>query len=157
MTTNAPAFSIIVPWYNEQDGVDDLITAIEVAMQPVTANYEESSAIDDGSTDATLEDARSDSRTRARNLRVFSFQEKSGQVAGAHVRLPGGNRDITSSPSMPTFRTTRRVLPADVRVSDSRRARRRRERVAQKRRDSMLKVLSSRVFNLIVIRMLFNL
>ena len=152
MTTNAPAFSIIVPLYNEQDGVDDLITAIEVAMQPVTANYE-ILLVDDGSTDETLDKLKGRAADNP-HLRIFSFRRnlgKSPALTCGFQRARGRyvvtmDADLQDDPR-DIQRMVAHLQQARVSMVSGWR---------KDRNDSLLKVLSSKIFNLIVVRMLFG-
>jgi glycosyltransferase involved in cell wall biosynthesis len=74
----APALSIIVPFYNEEDSIGPLYAAIVEALEPLPLSFE-MIFVDDGSRDATLaraiEVARNDPR-----VRVVRFRQNRGQT-----------------------------------------------------------------------------
>ena len=152
MTTDAPTFSIIVPLYNEQDGVDDLIAAIEVAMQPVTADYE-ILLVDDGSTDDTLDKLKRHAAANPR-LRIFSFRRNLGKSPAltCGFQRARGRYVVTMDADLQDD-------PRDIQRMYAHLQQARVSMVSgwrKDRHDSLLKVLSSKIFNLIVVRMLFG-
>jgi glycosyltransferase involved in cell wall biosynthesis len=152
MTTDAPAFSIIVPLYNEQDGVDDLIATIEVAMQPVTTDYE-ILLVDDGSTDETLDRLKRHAAAN-RRVRIFSFRRNLGKSPAltCGFQRARGRYVVTMDADLQDD-------PHDIKRMYAHLQQARVSMVSgwrKDRNDSLLKVVSSKIFNLIVVRMLFG-
>ncbi|MCI0612937.1 glycosyltransferase family 2 protein [bacterium] len=71
--------SIVVPIYNEEENVDDLIAAITAAMQDYTDSYEVV-LVDDGSTDRSFEILKRHTVTNPK-IRVIRFGINYGQTA----------------------------------------------------------------------------
>jgi glycosyltransferase involved in cell wall biosynthesis len=147
-----PTFSIVVPVFNEAESLPSLVAAIDAALVPLNAPYE-IVFVDDGSTDGSLECLQSLQQNRP-SLRVFSFRRNLGkspaltcgfqQATGAYVLTL--DADLQDDPAAlgPMFaRLTRDTL--DV-VSGWR----------ADRRDGAMKVVSSKIFNAVVIRTLFG-
>jgi glycosyltransferase involved in cell wall biosynthesis len=74
-----PDLSIVVPIYNEEENVDDLIAAITAAMQDYTDSYEVV-LVDDGSTDRSFEILKRHAVTNPK-IRVIRFGINYGQTA----------------------------------------------------------------------------
>jgi glycosyltransferase involved in cell wall biosynthesis len=74
-----PDLSIVVPIYNEEDNVDDLIAAISAAMQDYTDNYEVV-LVDDGSTDQSFSMLKRHAVSNPK-IRVIRFGVNYGQTA----------------------------------------------------------------------------
>jgi glycosyltransferase involved in cell wall biosynthesis len=74
-----PDLSIVVPIYNEEENVDDLIAAITAAMQDYTDSYEVV-LVDDGSTDRSFEILKRHTVTNPK-IRVIRFGINYGQTA----------------------------------------------------------------------------
>ena len=72
----APAFSIVIPVYNEADSLPELLAAIAQALTSFDGSYEVV-FVDDGSTDGSFEKLQSLSQTDPR-IRVFSFRRNLG-------------------------------------------------------------------------------
>ena len=148
MTTGGPALSIVIPVYNEQGAIDDLMTAIEAAMGSFVGGYE-IVFVDDGSTDDTLERLKRHAAASSR-VRVFSFRRNLGKSPALTCGFQkAAGRYIA------TMDADLQDDPADIpRIY----AHMKREQVSvvsgwrKDRRDSWLKIVSSRMFNLIVVR-----
>lgn len=149
---SAPTFTILIPVYNEQDSLAELVAAIHAAMQPIGGDHE-ILFVDDGSTDGTLERIKRLAETFP-NIRVFSFRKNLGksqaltcgfqEAAGQYVlTLDADLQDDPASIQAMFEHLTRDGV--DI-VSGWR----------KERRDSLFKVVSSKIFNLIVIRTLFG-
>jgi glycosyltransferase involved in cell wall biosynthesis len=148
----APRFSIVVPVRNERESLDELMASIDRAVQPMPGRHEVI-FVDDGSTDGTLEKLKDLARGRP-ELRVFSFRRNLGKANALECgfRYATGDyiltldADLQDDPGnlsqMLEHLTRERV---DV-VSGWRR----------ERRDSVLKVISSKLFNVVIVRMLFG-
>lgn len=152
MTAPAPEFSIVIPVLNEQAALDDLLAAIRQAMASLTESYEVV-FVDDGSTDGTLarlkEYAQGDHRIRIvafrRNLGkapalTCGFQKARGRyVVTMDADLQDDPRDIA--------RMFEHLQASGVAVVGGWR---------RDRQDSALKVVSSKLFNNVIVRMLFG-
>jgi glycosyltransferase involved in cell wall biosynthesis len=148
----APAISIVVPVYNEQQSLEELLTSIEHAMTAFSESYEVV-FVDDGSTDGTLDRLKALSRTN-RHVRVFSFRRNLGKSAAllCGFRMASGqyiltmDADLQDDPAnLPRLYDQLRSEHVDI-VSGWR----------KERRDNPLKIVSSRIFNRLMIRLLFD-
>src|SRR5688500_982723 len=74
-----PDLSVVFPVYNEEENIPILLREIAAALEGRGWTYE-IVAVDDGSTDRSLEVLRA-SRGRYPMLRVLSFEKNSGQTA----------------------------------------------------------------------------
>ena len=54
MSNETPELSIVIPVFNEQDSITDLVAAIRSALAPMADSYE-LLFVDDGSADGTLD------------------------------------------------------------------------------------------------------
>jgi glycosyltransferase involved in cell wall biosynthesis len=147
-----PTFSIVIPVYNENESLQELLASIEQAMATVNESYEVV-FVDDGSTDGTFERLKTLAETHER-VRVFSFRRNLGkspallcgfrQARGRYILTM--DADLQDDPS-----NLRRMADqlaaegADI-VSGWRR----------ERQDNPLKIVFSRVFNRLMIRLLFG-
>ena len=77
--SSAPALSVVVPLYNEQDNVARLQEEIAAALRGL--DYEVV-LVDDGSTDGTVARVRPDARTR-----LVEFERNAGQSAAMHAGI----------------------------------------------------------------------
>lgn len=152
MPTAIPELSIVIPVFNEQESVADLMAAIRSAMASVTEHYE-ILFVDDGSTDGTLAALKSEVESDSR-VRVLSFR-----------------RNLGKSPALTCgfqHAAGRYIVTMDADLQDDPRDIGKmheyivRERVGivngwrRDRQDSLLKVISSKLFNQVVVRMLFG-
>ena len=146
-------FSFVIPVHNESDSIDELVTSIETAMRPLSARHEVL-FVDDGSTDGTLEKLRCLARTH-RQIRVFSFRKNLGksQALECGFRMAAGDYILTMDADLQDD-------PGNLQQMYEHLTRERADMVSgwrRERRDSVLKIVSSKIFNLIVVRMLFGL
>lgn len=74
-----PDLSVVFPVYNEEENVPILLEEIRTALEGTPWSYE-IVAVDDGSTDRSLEVLRS-SRAKHPTLRVVALEKNSGQTA----------------------------------------------------------------------------
>ena len=151
-TSRTPEFSIVIPVHNESDSVEELVLAVEAALAPMRVSHE-TVFVDDGSTDDTLAKLKRLARSH-RQIRIFSFRRNLGKSHALECgfRMARGNyiltldADLQDDPGeLPRLFEQLKSLPADI-VSGWR----------KRRRDSALKILASRLFNAIVVRMLFG-
>ena len=147
-----PTVSIVVPVYNEEESLRELLASINAAMTPTNEGYE-LVFVDDGSTDGTLDRLKSIAETDER-VRVFSFRRNLGKSAallcGFHQSLGEYiltmDADLQDDPrNFPRMYDQLIAERADI-VSGWRKA----------RRDRRAKVLASRIFNRLMIRWLFG-
>ena len=144
--------SIVVPVYNEADSVEALVASIDDAMTPMAITYEVV-FVDDGSTDGTFDRLKSMAERHDR-IRVFSFRRNLGKSAALLCGFQNANGeyiltmdgDLQDDPR--DFQRMYEQLIADNAdvVSGWR----------QDRHDSAVKVASSRLFNRLIIRLLFG-
>ena len=109
--------------------------------------------VDDGSTDDTLEKLTRLARTH-RQIRVFSFRRKLGKSTALEYgfRMAAGDYVLTLDADLQDD-------PRDVQAMYEYLTKQHVDMVSgwrRERRDSILKVISSKLFNLIVVRMLFG-
>lgn len=148
-----PEFSIIIPAYNEEESLDELIASVESSFKRLKKSFE-ILFIDDGSTDTTLDILKKYTKTN-NNIHVYSFRRNMGKspaltlgfqkAKGKYVLTM--DADLQDDP-----KNIERLFSAmqegsyDL-VSGWR----------KNRKDSIFKVISSRIFNNIVIPRLFGL
>lgn len=147
-----PTFSIVIPVYNEEESLDELMASIERAMAPLPDSYEVV-FVDDGSTDRTFEKLMSLAEANER-VRVFSFRRNLGKspalVCG--FERARGQYILTMDADLQDDPGNLREM-YDQLIS---------ERVdivngwRKERRDNAIKVVSSRIFNRLMIRLLFG-
>lgn len=152
VTAADPTISIVIPVYNEEESLAELIQAIDASMKPSGRSYEVV-FVDDGSTDRTLDLLKDVSRAR-QEVRVFSFRRNLGKsmalLCGFHAAsgeyIVTMDADLQDDPSnIPALFEHLLAKRADI-VSGWR----------KNRRDSALKVASSRIFNRLTVRLLFG-
>lgn len=145
-------FSVVVPVHNESESIDELLTSIDDAMRPLKGGHEVL-FIDDGSTDGTLDKLKQLARTH-RHIRVFSFRRNLGKSPALECgfQMAAGDYILTMDADLQDD-------PRDFEPMYDHLTREGADMVngwRRERRDSLPKVLSSKVFNLIVVRMLFG-
>jgi glycosyltransferase involved in cell wall biosynthesis len=147
-----PVLSIVIPVYNEKESLDELLASIEQATASWPHSYEVV-FVDDGSTDGTFERLKSLAETHSR-IRLFSFRRNLGksrallcgfqEAAGAYILTM--DADLQDDPAnLPRMFEQLTSAPADLVIGWRR-----------ERQDNPLKVAFSRLFNRILIRMLFG-
>ena len=148
----APAFSIVIPVYNEADSLPELLAAIAQALTSFDGSYEVV-FVDDGSTDGSFEKLQSLSQTDAR-IRVFSFRRNLGKSPAllCGIQKARGRYILTMDADLQDDPNNLRRMydqlvaeQADI-VSGWR----------KDRQDNLLKLVSSRIFNRLMIRLLFG-
>ena len=85
-TTNPIELSLVVPLFNEEDSVEPLIERIVAAMASYTASWE-LILVDDGSTDATITNARTALNRPGLDLKVVALQRNFGQTAAMQAGI----------------------------------------------------------------------
>jgi glycosyltransferase involved in cell wall biosynthesis len=150
---DSPTFSIVVPVRNESESIRELVAAIQTVFRGLDHSYE-LIFVDDGSTDGTLDTLKDVQRAQPRT-RVVSFRVNAGKsmALACGFQMASGDfvltldADLQDDPAdLPAMYAFLKREDVDL-VSGWR----------KKRRDSALKVISSKVFNLVVIRILFGL
>ena len=147
-----PTFSIVIPVFNEADSLPELLASIAAAIAPSGESYEVV-FVDDGSTDGSLEKLKALAQGDER-VRVFSFRRNLGkspallcgisQATGRYILTM--DADLQDDPgNLPRLYQQLITEPADI-VSGWR----------KERRDNLLKLVSSRIFNRLMIRLLFG-
>ena len=150
--SGAPTFSIVIPVYNEVESLDELVLSIEAVMASMARDYE-IVFVDDGSTDGSFQKLKTLAEGRPA-IRLFSFRRnlgKSPALTCGFQKAAGDfvvtlDADLQDDPrNIPAMFEQLRREDADM-VTGWR----------KDRRDSLLKVASSKVFNLLVIRSFFG-
>jgi glycosyltransferase involved in cell wall biosynthesis len=78
--------SIVVPLYNEEGNVERLIEAVQAALMDLALPWE-LILVDDGSTDATVQRARSAAARIGSHVRVVLFRRNFGQTASMQAGI----------------------------------------------------------------------
>jgi glycosyltransferase involved in cell wall biosynthesis len=147
-----PVLSIVVPVYNEKESLDELLASIDQAAGSWHHSYEVV-FVDDGSTDGTFEQLKALAERHGR-VRLFSFRRNLGKsrallcgfqnAAGQYILTM--DADLQDDPgNLPRMFEQLTTEPADL-VNGWRR----------ERQDNRIKIAFSRVFNRVMIRMLFG-
>ena len=152
VVTGVPTISVVVPVYNEVESLEPLVGSIESALSSMGSDYE-IVFVDDGSTDGSFQKLRT-LAARGSRIRLFSFRRNLGKspaltcgfqkAAGDYIvtldaDLQDDPRDIAMM--------YEHLLQEDADVVSGWRKR---------RQDSPLKVATSKLFNLLVIRTVFG-
>ena len=148
----SPEFSIVIPVFNEEESLQELISRIADAFKKFGHSYE-IVFVDDGSTDTSLELLKKYSRDH-KNIHVISFRKNLGKSPALTVGFQHAKGDY--------------VLTMDADLQDDP------ENIStlyeklesgnfdlvsgwrKNRRDSFVKKISSKLFNNIIIPILFN-
>lgn len=83
---NTPDLSLVVPIFNEEDSVGPLIERIAESMLSYQAGWE-LILVDDGSTDATIANARAYLSRAGLNLKIVALQRNFGQTAAMQAGI----------------------------------------------------------------------
>ncbi len=83
---NTPDLSLVVPIFNEEDSVGPLIERVAEAMLSYQAGWE-LILVDDGSTDATIANARAYLSRPGLNLKIVALQRNFGQTAAMQAGI----------------------------------------------------------------------
>ena len=148
----APALSVVIPVYNEEESLDELLASIERAVGPFGGGYEVL-FVDDGSTDGTRDRLQALARAHD-HVRVVSFRRNLGKsrallcgfqmAAGEYILTM--DADLQDDPAnLEAMYEQMRAERADL-VNGWR----------KERRDSAPKILFSWLFNRFLIRLLFG-
>ena len=148
----APAFSVVIPVYNEAESLEELERSVAAVMSSMGRDYE-IVFVDDGSTDGSFEKLKALAECRP-YVRLFSFRRNLGKspaltcgfqhAAGQWIVTL--DADLQDDPrNIPAM--FQHMLDEDVDLVSGWR---------KDRRDTRLKVLSSKIFNLLVIRTIFG-
>jgi glycosyltransferase involved in cell wall biosynthesis len=148
----SPTLSIVIPVFNERDSLSELMASIEQAVTPVTESYEVV-FVDDGSTDGTFERLRSLSASDAR-VRLFSFRRNLGKSVAllCGFRKARGRYILTMDADLQDD-------PANLKGMYDQLIAERADIVSgwrRERQDNRLKIAFSRIFNRLMIRLLFS-
>src|SRR5262249_39722689 len=73
----APAFSVVLPVFNEAESIGELLNGIDGVMDRLGHSYEVV-AVDDGSADGSLETLKQ-LASRDRRIRIYSFRRNLGK------------------------------------------------------------------------------
>jgi glycosyltransferase involved in cell wall biosynthesis len=145
-------FSIVIPVYNEDESLRELLSAIKKALDGHKKTYEVI-FIDDGSTDRTLEILKNMQRDN-KNIRVYSFRKNLGKSPAlmhgfAHARgkfLVTMDADLQDDPVniMPLYQ---KLTKGEFDLVTGWR---------KDRKDKITKIMSSKLFNRIIVPFLFG-
>ena len=86
VVTDAIELSVVVPIYNEEESVGPLVVRIREAMANFGRSWE-LILVDDGSTDATLANARKELADSSVRLRIVELQRNFGQTAAMQAGI----------------------------------------------------------------------
>jgi glycosyltransferase involved in cell wall biosynthesis len=147
-----PTLSIVIPVYNEAESLGELLASVDEAMAPLNGSYE-IVFVDDGSTDGTFDRLKALAEANGR-IRVFSFRRNLGkspallcgflEARGRYILTM--DADLQDDPrNFPRMYDQLTAERADI-VSGWR----------KERQDNALKIVSSRIFNRLMIRLLFG-
>lgn len=146
-------FSAVIPVYNEIESLPELVTQLDDVFRSQKKSYE-IVFVDDGSNDGSLEWIQKLSREK-KNIRVFSFRKNMGKANALSLgfeRAEGNyiltlDADLQDDPTnLPLMLKTMNEGNFDM-VSGWR----------KNRRDSLLKTISSKMFNRVAVPLLFKL
>ena len=147
-----PEISVVIPIYNEEESVQELVARIKEAFEKTKRTFE-ILFIDDGSTDSTLELLKKYARD-FKNIHVFSFRRNMGKAVALSLGFQKAkgeyvatmDADLQDDPeNIEKMLTTIKNENCDL-VSGWR----------KNRHDSKLKIANSRFFNNIVIPLMFK-
>lgn len=145
-------FSVVIPVFNEEESINELISRIDEEFKSLKKSYE-IVFIDDGSTDKSLELLKKHARDN-KNIHVISFRKNLGKSPALTVGFEHANgeyivtmdADLQDDPvNLPKMFDMMKEKDLDL-VSGWR----------KDRRDSILKILSSKLFNKVIIPFLFG-
>lgn len=146
-------FSAVIPVYNEIESLPELVTQLDDVFRSQKKSYE-IVFVDDGSNDGSLEWIQKLSREK-KNIRFFSFRKNMGKANALSLgfeRAEGNyiltlDADLQDDPTnLPLMLKTMNEGNFDM-VSGWR----------KNRRDSLLKTISSKMFNRVAVPLLFKL
>lgn len=106
--TAVPRLSVVVPVYNEEDNVANLIAAVAAALVP-TLPDSELILVDDGSADRSLERARAAAADSRLHVRVVELHRNFGQTAAMQAGI-----DLSRGEFIATMDGDLQNDPADI-------------------------------------------
>lgn len=152
MRPDAPTFSVVIPVYNEVESLDELVRSVESALSSMDGDYE-IVFVDDGSTDGSFQKLKALAESRS-SIRLFAFRRNLGKspaltcgfqkASGAFIATL--DADLQDDPRDLVMMYDH-LQQSDVDVVSGWR---------KDRQDSWLKIATSRLFNLLVIRTFFG-
>ena len=83
---SVPSFSVVIPFYNEEEAIHDLLTEVSEVMDGMGRSYE-CLCVDDGSSDGTPDRIRSFAERPASPVRMIQLPENRGQGAALYRGL----------------------------------------------------------------------
>lgn len=92
MPTSAPELSVIVPFFNEEESITKLHSAVVDAIAPLGIDFE-MVFVDDGSKDGTVAMAQALAQRDAR-LRIVKFRRNYGQTAAMAAGIEHANGEV---------------------------------------------------------------
>ena len=148
----APRFSVVIPIFNEAESIGELFAGLDAVMARLGHSYE-IVAVDDGSVDGSLETLKQ-LAARDRRIRVYSFRRNLGKspaltcgfqhAAGEYVFTLDADLQDDPGGLEPMFAA---LTSGSLDVVSGWR---------KNRRDSIVKVISSKIFNQFVMKVLFG-
>jgi glycosyltransferase involved in cell wall biosynthesis len=152
MSPGAPTFSLVIPVYNEVESLDELVASVDAAMSPLGSEYE-IIFVDDGSTDGSFQKLRALAERRPA-IRLFSFRRNLGKSSAltCGFQQARGTRIVTLDADLQDD-------PRNIAMMDQHLEQEGVDLVSgwrKTRRDSLHTVVSSKIFNLLVIRTFFG-
>jgi glycosyltransferase involved in cell wall biosynthesis len=147
-----PLFSVVVPVYNEADSLPELVASIQQALGSFDGEHE-IIFVDDGSTDGSLEKLQAFAQADGR-IRVFSFRRNLGKSPAllCGIQKARGRYILTMDADLQDD-------PANLRPMYDQMIAERADIVSgwrKDRQDNLFKLISSRIFNRLMIRLLFG-
>ena len=109
-TNETPEISLVIPAYNEQEVIPELLRRVEAALRLAGQTFEVV-IVDDGSTDHTPQMLREAMRDRPW-LRVVRMSRNGGQSAAFDAGFKAARAGRSSPPSTPICKTIPRKSPA---------------------------------------------
>lgn len=148
-----PEFSVVIPVFNEEESLQELIARIDESFKSIDKSFE-IVFIDDGSTDSSLELLKKYARDH-RNIHVVSFRRNLGKSPALTVGFEHAkgkyiltmDADLQDDP-VNIEKLYKRIEEENLDLVSGWR---------KERRDSTLKKMSSRFFNSFIIPLLFKL
>jgi glycosyltransferase involved in cell wall biosynthesis len=153
MNPGAPTFSIVIPVYNEVDSLDELVASVDAGMSSMGTDDYEIVFVDDGSMDGSFQKLQELAERRPA-IRLFSFRRNLGKSPALTCGFQEArgtwivtlDADLQDDPRNIGAMFRHLEQQGVDMVSGWRKS----------RRDSLLTVLSSKIFNLLVVRTIFG-
>ena len=147
-----PTFSVVVPVYNEAESLDELVRSVESALSSIEGDHE-ILFVDDGSTDGSFEKLKALAAARPA-VRLVAFRRNLGKSPALTCGFQKARGRFVA-----TLDADLQDDPQDIATLYEHLQRENLDMASgwrKERRDSWLKVLASRIFNLIVVRTFFG-